>query len=147
MATSTPPSLLSRRAPLASPTAQLETLHQLKLPREFDEAAKIDGANSLQTLLLVLLPLSRPALTTGVVISFIGHWDEFFLPLVYLNTPTLFPLSVGLRYFQSALLGEGQPMFHLLMAASMVVVLPIIAIFFFAQRYFIEGIQLTGLKG
>jgi ABC-type glycerol-3-phosphate transport system permease component len=83
----------------------------LTIPRDLDEAARIDGANSLQTLLLVLLPLSRPALTAIVVISFISHWDEFFLPLVYLNTATLFPLSVGLRYFQNALLGEGQLMF------------------------------------
>jgi multiple sugar transport system permease protein len=119
----------------------------LAIPREFDEAARIDGANSLQTLWLVLLPLSRPALTTVVVISFISHWDEFFLPLVYLNTPTLFPLSVGLRYFQSALLGEGQPMFHLLMAGATLALIPPVALFVVAQRYFVEGIVMSGIKG
>ena len=119
----------------------------LAIPREFDEAARIDGANSMQTLLLVLLPLSRPALTTVVVISFISHWDEFFLPLVYLNTPTLFPLSVGLRYFQSALLGEGQPMFHLLMAGTTLALIPPVALFLVAQRYFVQGIVMSGIKG
>jgi ABC-type glycerol-3-phosphate transport system permease component len=119
----------------------------LALPREFDEAARIDGANSLQTLWLVLLPLSRPALTTVVVVSFIGHWDEFFLPLVYLNTPALFPLSVGLRYFQNALLGEGQPMFHLLMAGATLALIPPVALFVVAQRYFVEGIVMSGIKG
>jgi ABC-type glycerol-3-phosphate transport system permease component len=118
----------------------------LTLPREFDEAAKIDGANSLQTLLLVLLPLSRPALTAVVVISFISHWDEFFLPLVYLNTPALFPLSLGLRYFQSALLGEGQPMFHLMMAGAAVATIPPIALFIVAQRYFVQGVVMSGIK-
>ena len=118
----------------------------LTLPREFDDAAKIDGANSFQTLLFVLLPLSRAALTTVVVISFISHWDEFFLPLIYLNTPTLFPLSLGLRYFQNTLLGEGLPMFHLLMAGATIALIPPVVLFIVAQRYFVQGIVMSGIK-
>lgn len=119
----------------------------MTLPRELDDAAKIDGANSLQTLCYVLVPMAKPTLMTVTVISFIQHWDEFFLPLIYINTPDYFPLSLGLRYFQSEVRGETLPMFHLLMAATTLATIPPILLFIFAQRYFVQSIVMTGLKG
>ena len=119
----------------------------LSLPRDMDDAARIDGANSLQTLLFVLAPLMKPALTAVTVISFIQHWDEFFLPLIYINTTAFFPLSLGLRYFQNTLLGEGLPQYHLMMAGATVATIPPIALFVAAQRYFVQGVIMSGLKG
>lgn len=119
----------------------------LSLPRDMDDAAKIDGANSLQTLLFVLAPLMKPALTAVTVISFIQHWDEFFLALIYINTPALFPLSLGLRYFQNSLMSEGLPQYHLMMAAATVATIPPITLFVVAQRYFVQGVVMSGLKG
>jgi len=119
----------------------------MTLPRELDDAAKIDGANSLQTLFYVLVPIAKPALMTVTVISFIQHWDEFFLPLIYINSPNRFPLSLGLRYFQSELRGETLPTFHLLMAATTLATIPPVTLFIFAQRYFVQSIVMTGLKG
>ncbi len=113
------------------------------IPVELEDAAKIDGANTLQVLWHVMLPLSKPALATIGIFTFWWTWNSFFEPYVYLNSVYNFTVSLGLAFFK----GQYTTSFHLLMAASMVVVLPIIAIFFFAQRYFIEGIQLTGLKG
>lgn len=119
----------------------------LSLPRDMDDAARIDGATSLQTLLFVLAPLMTPALTAVTVISFIQHWDEFFLPLIYINTTTLFPLSLGLRYFQNSLMSEGLPQYHLMMAGATVATIPPITLFVLAQRYFVQGVVMSGLKG
>jgi ABC-type glycerol-3-phosphate transport system permease component len=119
----------------------------LTLPRDMDDAARIDGANSLQTLVYVLAPLMKPALTAVTVISFIQHWDEFFLPLIYINTTAYFPLSLGLRYFQNSLLGEGLPQYHLMMAGATVATIPPIGLFVAAQRYFVQGVVMSGLKG
>jgi ABC-type glycerol-3-phosphate transport system permease component len=113
------------------------------IPAELEDAAKIDGANTLQVLWHVMLPLSKPALATIGIFTFWWTWNAFFEPYVYLSSVYNFTVSLGLGFFKS----QYTTSFHLLMAASMIVVLPIIAIFFFAQRYFIEGIQLTGLKG
>jgi hypothetical protein len=89
----------------------------------------------------------RVRLSTAVaVISLIQHWDEFFLPLGYLNTPTLFPLSLGLRQFQNALLGEGLSMFHLLMAGATVATIPPITLFVVAQRCVVQGVLMSGIK-
>ncbi|HLH73975.1 MAG TPA: carbohydrate ABC transporter permease [Chloroflexota bacterium] len=118
----------------------------LTIPRDFDDAAKIDGASSLQTLLSVIAPLLKPAIVAVTVISFIGQWDDFFNPLIYLNTPTKFTLSLGLNYLQSSLSGEGVPQIHLLMVAATLATLPPLLLFFVAQRYFIEGVVLSGLK-
>jgi ABC-type glycerol-3-phosphate transport system permease component len=119
----------------------------LTLPREFDEAAKIDGANSLQTLWLVLLPLMRPAMTTVAILSFLQHWNEFIQPLIYLNTPTNFTVSLGLRYFQTSPMDPGEPREHLLMAGTVIGAIPCVILFFAAQRYFVRGIVMSGLKG
>ena len=115
----------------------------MSLPLELEEAARIDGANTLQVLIKIILPLSLPALATVGIFTFWWTWNSFFEPYIYLSSPQNYTVSLGLGFFKS----QFQTSFHLLMAASMVVILPIIAIFFFAQRYFIEGIQMTGLKG
>lgn len=119
----------------------------LQIPRELDEAAVIDGANSWQIFWYVILPLARPALATVAIFSFLGHWNDFIHPLIYLNTNTKFPLSLGLRYFLNQPADATQPRDHLLMAASLLMVLPAVLLFFAAQRYFVRGIVMSGIKG
>lgn len=115
----------------------------LTIPRELDEAAMLDGASPLGIWWKVLLPLSRPALITVALFSFLGHWDDFMGPLIYLNSMEKYTVSIGLRMFQDMFGTE----LELLMAASLIHILPTIALFFVAQRYFIKGIAMTGLKG
>src|SRR5438045_5934297 len=119
----------------------------MQIPRELDEAAVIDGAGYFQILFRVLLPLGKPALATVAIFSFLGHWNDYIHPLVYLNTPAKFPLSVGLRWFQQQP-GDpgGDPREHLLMAASVLMITPAIVLFFAMQRYFVRGIVMSGIK-
>jgi ABC-type glycerol-3-phosphate transport system permease component len=119
----------------------------LTIPRELDDAARIDGANFLRIFWSVLLPLSGPILATLAVIGFINHWNDFLGPLIYLDTRTNFTIALGLRYFQNVAGLGGEPMHHLLMAASVTFTLPCIVIFFLAQRHFVRGIVLSGVKG
>jgi multiple sugar transport system permease protein len=119
----------------------------LSIPAELDEAALIDGANYWQIFWRVLLPLCRPALATAAVIAFIGSWDDFLTPLIYLNSETKYTVAVGLNFFRSVPEEAGVPVQHLLMAASVMAVIPPIVVFFAAQRYFTEGIVLSGIKG
>ena len=115
----------------------------MSIPRELEEAARIDGANTLQVLWSVMLPLSKPALMTISIFTFWWTWNSFFEPFVYVNNIKDFTVTLGLAFFKNQYVYT----FHWLMAAGMASILPIIILFFFAQRYFIEGIQLTGLKG
>jgi len=115
----------------------------LTIPCEYDEAAMIDGASPLRIWWRILLPLSGPVIATVAVLSFIGHWDEFNGPLIYLNTPEKYTVSIGLRMFQDSYGNET----NLLMAASLIHILPTIVLFFAAQRYFMRGINLSGLGG
>jgi multiple sugar transport system permease protein len=119
----------------------------MQIPKELDEAAVIDGANSWQIFWHVILPLSRPALATVAIFSFLGTWNDFIHPLIYLNSNTKFPLSLGLRYFLQQPTDATQPRDHLLMAASLLVILPAVILFFSAQRYFVRGIVMSGIKG
>lgn len=119
----------------------------LTIPRELDEAAKIDGANSFEVLVRIILPLSLPALATVAIFSFLAHWNDFLEPLIFLNKPELFTVALGLRYFQTLPNEAQEPREQLLMAASLVTTLPILILFFAAQRYFVRGIVMTGLKG
>ena len=123
----------------------------MTIPLEFDEAAMIDGANSLQILWQVLLPLIRPAIITVAILSFLAHWNDFFAPLIYLNSTENLTLSIGLRWFQTsggyAGGDAGEPREHLLMAASLMATAPCVALFFVAQRYFVQGIVMSGIKG
>ena len=114
----------------------------LTLPRELDEAAIIDGANPLQVLRHVVVPLSRPALITVGIFSALFEWNDFLGPLIYLNDSRQFTLALGLAEFTGLYTSQ----WHLLMAASTVVIAPVLVLFLFAQRYFIEGITLTGIK-
>ena len=113
------------------------------IPRELDEAAILDGANPMQVLWYVIVPLSRPALITVAIFSALGAWNDFLGPLLYLNDSRQFTLALGLAEFT----GLYSSQWHLLMAASTVVIIPVILLFVFAQRYFIQGIALTGGKG
>ena len=119
----------------------------LALPRELDEAAIVDGASYPRILWSILLPLMKPALATVAVINFIFGWNDFLGPLVYLTSPENFTLAVGLRYFDVTPNQPGVPQLHLLMAAVVMGTVPIIALFFVTQRYFVEGVVLSGIKG
>lgn len=116
----------------------------LTIPRELDEAALIDGANHFQIFWRIMLPLSGPILVTVFALSFVELWNDFFGPLIYLNSKNNMVVAVALRLF--AVPGVQLPI-HLLMAASVVSVLPVILVFLVCQRYFIRSIALTGLKG
>ena len=115
----------------------------LTIPRELDEAAMIDGAGPLTIWWHILLPLARPALITVTLFSFISHWDDFMGPLIYLNSMEKYTVSIGLRLFQDMFGTQ----LELLMAASLIHIIPTILLFFVAQRYFVKGIAMTGLKG
>lgn len=114
------------------------------IPMDLSEAARIDGASEWRTFVDVILPLTRPALTVIVVFTFMWAWNDFMGPLLYLTDQRTFTLSMGLQFFQSQ--HTGTP-WNLLMAASLIVIAPVIIVFFFAQRVFVEGIATTGLKG
>jgi multiple sugar transport system permease protein len=119
----------------------------MSLPTELDEAAIIDGASYPQVFRRITFPLCGPALATVAVISFIGGWNDFQGPLIYLNTTNRFTLALGLNYFKGVPEAGGVPMDNLLMAASILATLPCLILFFSAQRYFVQGIVLTGIKG
>jgi multiple sugar transport system permease protein len=115
----------------------------MTIPKELDEAAYMDGAQPIQVFLKIILPLSKPALIVVGIFTFIGVWNDFLGPLIYLSDDSKFTLSIGLASFR----GLYNAQWGYLMAASTVVVAPIILLFFIGQRYFIEGITLTGIKG
>ena len=116
----------------------------LTLPLELDEAARIDGASSFRIFWQIAVPLSKPAIATVALFAFIGHWNEFLDPLIYLSSMENFTVALGLRFFVSQYSGT---FWELMMAASTVAMLPIVIVFFFTQRTFIRGVALTGIKG
>jgi multiple sugar transport system permease protein len=115
------------------------------IPNELSEAAKIDGANEARIFWSIILPLTKPALAAIAIFSFQGAWQDFMGPLIYLQSEHLYTLQLGLRQFEAA--AGGQPHWPHLMAASLAVMLPVLLLFLMFQRYFIEGVTLTGLKG
>src|SRR5690606_29193706 len=115
----------------------------LSIPYELDESAYIDGANPLQVYWLIVLPLSKPALAVVGVFTFLNVWNDYLGPLIYLNSSDKYTLAMGLASFQ----GTYTAQWGYLMAAATVVIAPVIVLFAFAQKYFVEGITLTGLKG
>lgn len=119
----------------------------LTLPRDFDDAAKVDGAGPLRILWSVLAPLSKPALATAAILSFLGRWNEFLQPVIYLNSPDRFTLAVGITYFQEQGSLGGKPLTHLLMAAALMMAFPCVVLFFVGQRFFVQGVTLSGIKG
>ncbi|MDP0496640.1 MAG: carbohydrate ABC transporter permease [Verrucomicrobiota bacterium JB024] len=116
----------------------------LTLPKELSEAAKIDGASEWQIFCQVVLPLAKPALIVVALFQFMATWNDFLGPLIYLTDQSDFTLALGLQAYQSR---EGGTDWHYLMAASTLVVIPVVVLFFFTQRYFVEGIATTGGKG
>ena len=119
----------------------------LQLPRELDEAALIDGANTFHIFWHVLLPLSKPALATVAIFAFLGNWNSFLEPLIFVTSTNKFPLAVGLRWLQQNPADPTIPQDHLLMAGSVLMVVPPVIIFFAMQRYFIQGVVMSGIKG
>jgi len=115
----------------------------LTVPQELSDAARIDGANELGIWRMVMLPLSKPALTTVALFTFMGAWNDFLGPLMYLNDDTKYTLSLGLQQFVS----QHYAQWHLLMAASVVMTAPIIVLWFLGQKTFVQGVTLTGVKG
>jgi multiple sugar transport system permease protein len=112
------------------------------LPEELSEAARVDGAGEWRIFRQILLPLSKPALATCALFQFLATWNDFFGPLLYINDATRYTLAYGLQQF----LGTHSAMWGPLMAAATLFILPIILLFFFAQRTFIQGIATTGGK-
>ncbi|MCC6457667.1 MAG: carbohydrate ABC transporter permease [Caldilineaceae bacterium] len=119
----------------------------LSLPRDLDEAALIDGASYLRIFWSILMPLCKPVLATLGIIMIIELWGDFLGPLIYLNSPEKFTVSVGLQFFNTVPDVGGEPMQHLLMAACVLSMIPIIIIFFLGQRFFVQGIVMSGIKG
>lgn len=115
------------------------------IPIELDEAARIDGASSWRIWLTIILPLSQPLLATLGVFSFVFHWNDFLGPLIYLYDEELFTISLGLKMYQALM--HIELVWSDAMAASVVTTLPVIALFFFAQRYFMRGMVMSGLAG
>lgn len=123
----------------------------MSIPFDLDEAAKIDGASSWRILWQIILPLCKPALATLATLGFIGNWNNFLGPLIFLNSEEKYTVVVGLRYLQSAVAGGSavvsRPQDHLLMGAALMVALPCLILFFIGQKYFVQGIVTTGIKG
>ena len=113
-----------------------------QIPPDLEDAARMDGAGTFQVLLNVILPLSRPALATVAIFTFQAAWNDFLGPLIFLHDQSLYTLQLGLSLFR----GAYNVQWAYLMAASLVVTLPVIAIFFIAQKSFIEGVGFTGTK-
>ena len=116
----------------------------MSIPKEYDEAALIEGAGWLTIWSRIILPLSKPALGVVGIMSFIYHWNLYQGPLIYINDNSKFTLSLGLQMFRTPF--GGTP-WHWYMAASLAVIMPCIILFFVAQRYFIQGIVISGVKG
>jgi multiple sugar transport system permease protein len=116
----------------------------LTLPDELCEAARIDGCGELGIFTRIILPLARPALAVVALFTFMGVWNDFLGPLVYLQRPQQYTLALALQVFQTQ---HGGTEWHLLMAASVLVILPVIVLFFLTQKTFIQGIATTGMKG
>lgn len=114
----------------------------MTIPHELSEAARMDGCSELRIYWQIILPLAKPVLATVSLFTFLGVWNDFLGPLIYLNSLDQFTVSIGLRQFQF----EYGARYDYMMAASTVTTLPIILLFFFAQRTFIQGITLTGIK-
>ena len=119
----------------------------LTLPQDLDEAAKIDGASSLQILWKILVPLCQPAMATVAIFSFLAHWNDYLQPLIFLSSKENFTLALGLRFFSQIPNDAQEPRDQLLMAGSLIMIVPVLLLFFAAQRYFIRGIVMSGIKG
>ena len=112
------------------------------IPREYNDAARIDGASEWRIFWQIILPQSKPVIATAAIFAFLWTWNDFMGPVIYLHSPENFTLPIGLRAFQQQTGTE----WDLLMAASLIVMVPVIALFFLLQRYFVQGMALSGLN-
>ncbi|MEZ4870003.1 MAG: carbohydrate ABC transporter permease [Caldilineaceae bacterium] len=121
----------------------------MTIPMDLDEAARIDGAGYLRIFTQILLPLSGPVLATAAIITFIADWNSFLFPYIILNSKEKFTIGIGIKYFQTVAsnIDSMEPRENLLMAAGLMMTAPIILLFFMAQRYFVRGIVMSGIKG
>lgn len=115
----------------------------LTIPLDLDEAARMDGASNYRIYAQIILPLAKPALATVTIFSIIAHWNEFVLPLIYLHSMEKWTMAIGLQGFSDLYSTQ----WHLMMAASAVMLLPLVILFFSAQRYYLEGIHMSGIAG
>lgn len=115
----------------------------MSIPRELDDAARIDGASSLRILFDIILPLSGPAIATVAIFAFIGNWTNLLDPLIYLRSTELYTLALGLNLFR----GQNFTQFNLLMAVSIITLIPVLVVFFVSQRIFVQGVALSGMGG
>jgi multiple sugar transport system permease protein len=116
------------------------------IPRELEEAATMDGANVMQIYWYVMLPMLRPIMLAISVLAFQGNWNNFQAPLIYLVSPEKFPLALSMQFFQESISKEA-PLWHLMMAMATMMALPILLLYFAAQKQFIEGINVGAVKG
>jgi len=119
----------------------------MTIPRDLDEAALIDGAGYPRVFVQIILPLSKPVVATVAVITFMARWNAFLGPLIFLDSMEKLTMAVGLRFLQTITFEEGEPKDHYLMAAAVLMALPTIVLFFAAQRYFVRGVVMSGIKG
>jgi ABC-type glycerol-3-phosphate transport system permease component len=119
----------------------------LTIPKEYDEAALLDGAGRFRIYWSIILPLSRPALATVALLTFVGTWNDFFGPLIYLNSPELATLTLGLNMLKSQVIGTGATPWHVLMAGAVLVLLPNVVVFLLAQKQFVKGMATGGIRG
>ena len=115
----------------------------LTIPREIDDAAKIDGAGYFNIYARIILPMSRPALGIIAIFTFTNNWNDFFTPLIYINTTDKYTVALALRFYQTRLDVQMGP----LMAQSLVALIPVLVVFFIAQKRYVQGIVITGVKG
>ncbi len=117
----------------------------LTIPSELSDAARVDGCTELGILIRIILPLAKPALAVIGLLQFMFAWDNYIGPLIYLNSESLYPIALGLQQFRTMF--QEELMWPYMMAASTATVAPVIILYFFVQRTFVEGISITGLKG
>ena len=118
----------------------------LTIPREIEEAAIMDGANVVQIYRYIMLPLIKPILLALAVLSFQGNWNNFSSPLLYLTTPQMYPLALAVQFFQNSI-SKSAPLWQYMMALSVMMALPVLIIYFLAQKQFLDGINIGGVKG
>jgi multiple sugar transport system permease protein len=120
----------------------------MSLPRDLIDSARLDGAGHFRVFWEIAAPLTMPAYAAAAIISFFNHWNDFINPLIYLNSTSKYTLALGIRAFTTGEVGLSPvPQDNLFMAAALMMILPTVLVFIFAQRYFIRGIVATGLKG
>ena len=116
------------------------------IPVELEEAARLEGASAVRVYWHIMLPLAKPLMLAMVLIAFVAQWNDFLGPLVFLNDFDRYTMTLGLRFFEGSFMGEA-PKWHWMMAMTTLMAVPVLLIFFVAQRHFVEGVSLTGMKG